>query len=60
MPEEIPEAERFEGAVEKAVAMVGEGDTPVVAADYAAELYDLEHRVRDLIQAVQEEVDDGE
>lgn len=54
------EAERIEAALDEAVDLVEEGDTPLVAADWAAERYELEHRREELEERVQEATDDGE
>ncbi len=53
------EPARFKHAVDAALAAVDAGDQPQVAAGWAAEKHDLEHRLDELRQRVQEEVDDG-
>ena len=59
MPEQT-EAARVEAAIEAAVDAVEGGDRPLVAADWAAEQHDVEHRADDVHEAVLAEVDDAE
>jgi len=53
------EPERFQQAVDDAVAAVEAGDGEHVASNWAAEKYDLEHRFDDLRASVQEAIDDA-
>lgn len=52
-----PEGERLEWAVEAAVDAHDQGDSPVVAAEWAAEQHLLDHRREDVLRRVREEVD---
>lgn len=53
MPEQT-EAARVEAAIEDAQAAVADGDTPVVAAEWAIERHDVEHRLVDVLKAIPE------
>jgi hypothetical protein len=57
---EPTETERFDAALEEGVTMVEQGDTPLVAAGWAAERYELSHRQTELEERVQEEAEDGD
>jgi hypothetical protein len=59
MSAQSSEAERVEAAIADAVDAVKAGDRPLVAADWAAEKHDLEHRVFDIYDRVQEAIGDG-
>lgn len=50
----VSETERVDVAIEEAVALVEDGDRPLVAADYVAEQHDLDHRFEDILERVQE------
>jgi len=52
------EREDFEAAKQAAVEAVKEGDVPIVAADWAAENHDVEHRFDELLEHVREATDD--
>jgi TPP-dependent 2-oxoacid decarboxylase len=58
MAQRLSELERYENAVDAAVEAVEQGDHPAVAADWAVERFDIEHRLYELLHAVKKEVED--